>query len=118
MQLNRMNIVEQLLDWKADGIITDCMYPAFDSECVKLTRMYRPECGEAAGATERSANGPEIPQAACACMSAGTPGQTAPLSGVPRWYTLDLVCIVLYRIVHTTTIEIVTTTGGSRSSRR
>ena len=24
LQVNRLNIVDQLLDWKADGIITDC----------------------------------------------------------------------------------------------
>ena len=24
LQVNRMNIVEQMLEWKADGIITDC----------------------------------------------------------------------------------------------
>lgn len=25
-QVNRMNIAEQMLDWKVDGIITDCTY--------------------------------------------------------------------------------------------
>ena len=31
LQVNRMTIVEQLLDWKADGIISDCKKPSLRS---------------------------------------------------------------------------------------
>ena len=36
LQVNRLNVVEQLLDWKADGIITDCTF-----ECVQAIDLIR-----------------------------------------------------------------------------
>ncbi len=61
-QVNRLNVVEQLLEWKVDGIISDCE----SISCFvvpHLTIHSRPKRSSSRHKTKGSACSPQIPQA-------------------------------------------------------
>ena len=86
LQVNRLNIVDQLLDWKADGIITDCTSASAIAcvRCQSLTRGSFAHCRPERRATAREA--PEharcaqVPEGARALVSGRTPGEAAALA--------------------------------------